>query len=135
MKAFIVEDSPEICERLRNMIDGIKDIELLGDTDNEADAVRDICALHPDLVILDLTLASGSGMEVLHQIKLKGFSVRIIVLTNYAYPQYRKKCMALGADYFLDKSLDLEILSELLTSLTDEPRLVSIDQTHKRPNS
>lgn len=119
MKLLLVEDSPEICERLRSMIDGIPGIELLGDADNEADAVRDICAMQPDLVILDLTLVSGNGMEVLRQIKLQAFSGRVIVLTNYAYPQYRKKCMALGADYFLDKSREIEILSELLVSLAE----------------
>lgn len=117
MKALIVEDSPEICERLHNMIDGIPGIELVGDADNENDAVRDICAIQPDLVILDLTLASGSGMEVLRRIKLQAFHCVTIVLTNYAYPQYRKKCMELGADYFLDKSWDIEMLSELLVWL------------------
>lgn len=117
MKVLIVEDSPEICERLHNMIDGIPGIELVGDADNEADAVRDICAIQPDLLILDLTLASGSGMEVLRRIKLQAFHGVTIVLTNYAYPQYRKKCMELGADYFLDKSWDIEMLSELLVRL------------------
>lgn len=117
MKALIVEDSPVIRDRLHNMIDGIQDIELVGDADNEADAVRCIYKTRPDLLILDLTLASGSGMEVLRQIKLQAFPGTVIVLTNYAYPQYRKKCMALGADYFLDKSRDIEMLSELLVRL------------------
>lgn len=119
MEALLVEDSPEIRERLRNMIDGIPCLKLVGNVDNEADAVRDIGAAQPDLVILDLTLASGNGMEVLRQIKLQGFAGMVIVLTNYAYPQYRKKCMGLGADYFLDKSQEIEILNELLVSLAN----------------
>lgn len=119
MEALIVEDSPEICERLHNMIDGIPCLKLVGNVDNEADAVRDICAIQPDLVILDLTLASGSGMEVLRQIKFQAFAGIVIVLTNYAYPQYRKKCMGLGADYFLDKSREIERLNELLVSLAN----------------
>lgn len=117
MKALIVEDSPEICERLRSMINGIPGIKLIGNVDNEADAVRNIGAAQPDLVILDLTLAIGNGMEVLRQVKLQGFSGMVIVLTNYAYPQYRNKCMGLGADYFLDKSQEIEKLNELLISL------------------
>ena len=107
------------------MIGSIVGIELFGDAGNEADAVRDICTIRPDLVILDLTLSSGNGMDVLHQIKLQNFSGKVIVLTNYAYPQYQKKCMALGANYFLDKSLDLEILGELLIRLAEESRLAS----------
>ncbi len=119
MKAFIVEDSPVIRERLHSMIDGIQDIEHVGDADNEADAVRCIHKTQPDLLILDLTLASGNGMEVLRQIRLKAFSGTVIVLTNFGYPQYKKKCMELGADYFLDKSRDIEMLSELLVSLSN----------------
>jgi len=122
MKALIVEDSPVICERLHNMIDDIQNIELVGDADNEADAVRNICASQPDLVILDLTLAGGSGMEVLRQIKSQAFPCMAIVLTNYAYPQYKKRCMELGADYFLDKSLDIEILADLLACLAKGSR-------------
>jgi DNA-binding NarL/FixJ family response regulator len=122
MKALIVEDSPVICERLHNMIDGIQNIELVGDADNEADAVRDICAIQPDLVILDLALARGTGMDVLRQIKSRFFQGTVVVLTNYAYPQYRKKCMELGADYFLDKSLDIETLGRLLSELAGRSR-------------
>lgn len=103
------------------MTDGIQNIEFVGCAENEADAVRDICAMEPDLVIMDLTLASGSGMEVLRQIKLQTFPGTVIILTNYAYPQYQKKCMELGADYFLDKSRDIETLSELLSSLAEGP--------------
>lgn len=119
MKVFLVEDSPEICERLRNMADGIPCIKLVGSVDNEADAVRDIGVIQPDLVILDLNLAGGSGMGVLRQIKSRGFSGVVMVLTNFAYPQYRKKCLALGADYFLDKSQEIEILNALLVRLAN----------------
>lgn len=119
MKAFIVEDSAEICERLCSMIDGIPGISLAGHADNEDAAVRDIGAIQPGLLILDLNLASGSGMEVLRRIKLQGFHGAVIVLTNYAYPQYRKKSMELGADYFLDKSQEIERLNELLVNLAN----------------
>lgn len=120
MNVFIVEDSPAICERLQDLIHGIERIELLGTVDNEADAVREICSAKPDLVVLDLALASGSGMGVLRQIKLQGFAGKVIILTNYAYPQYQKKCLELGADNFLDKSLDIEKLGGLLERLADE---------------
>jgi two-component system, NarL family, response regulator DevR len=119
VKAFIVEDSHVIRERLCSMISSIGNIELAGAAESEADAVRDICALRPDLVILDLSLNGGTGLEVLHRVKLQDFPVTVIVLTNFAYPQYREKCMALGADYFLDKSLEIEMLAELLQVLAE----------------
>lgn len=117
MKTFIVEDSPVICERLRSMIASIPNIELVGETDNEDDAVREICRVCPDLVILDLILAKGSGMEVLRRVREQPLTSKVIVLTNHGYPQYQKKCLELGADYFMDKSREIEALSDLLISL------------------
>lgn len=118
MKIFLVEDSQEVRERLCSMIKGIPDIELVAEVDNEDDAVQGICSLLPDVVILDLTLTGGSGMEVLRRIRLQPLHMQVIVLTNYSYPQYRKKCLDLGADYFLDKTKDIAELGELLSKLS-----------------
>lgn len=119
MKTFIVEDSLMIRERLRSMMASIPNIELVGETDNEIDAVQGIGRVCPDVVILDLVLANGSGMEVLRRIKGQPPASKVIVLTNHGYPQYQKKCMELGADYFMDKSREIETLSDLLVSLAD----------------
>ena len=117
MKVFLVEDSPVIRERLRSMIASIPNIELAGEADNEIDAVRGIYKVCPDVVILDLILAKGSGMEVLRRVKEQALSSLVIVLTNQGYSQYQKKCMGLGADYFMDKSRESGKLNELLASL------------------
>ena len=104
------------------MVTDIQDIELVGEEVNEIDAMRGICALDPDMVILDLNLASGSGMDVLRQIRQRPTHHTVIVLTNYFNPQYQKRCMELGADYFMDKSRELEALGDLLTRLAADPQ-------------
>lgn len=119
MRVFVVENSAVIRERLRDMLNSIPDIKLVGEVDNETEAVRCICTLLPDVVILDFSLASGNGLGVLRRIRMQPISIRVIVLTNDAYPQYRKKCMDAGADYFLDKSRDIEALGNLLDKLAD----------------
>ena len=120
MRVFIVEDSAAIRERLRDMLESIPHVELAGEADNENDAMRDICRIQPDAVILDFSSASGNSLSLMHRIKLQSLSIRVIVLTNNAYPQYRKKCMESGADYFMDKSRDIEVLSDLVSSLAEE---------------
>ena len=120
MKVFLVEDSQVVRERLRGMMACIPEIELVAEVDNENDAMLGICAILPDVVILDLTLAGGNGMEVLRRIRLQPLSTRVIVLTNYSQPQYQKKCLELGANYFLDKTNDISVLEELLTRLAGE---------------
>lgn len=115
MKIFLVEDSQVVRERLRGTLACIPDIELVAEVDNEDDAIQGICAVLPDVVILDLTLVGGSGMEVLRRIRLQPLSMLVIVLTNH--PQYQKKCLELGANYFLDKTKEISVLEELLTQL------------------
>lgn len=117
MNIFLVEDSAVIRDRLHTLIGGVANATLAAEADNQDDAVDGILAALPDLVILDLHLASGSGMEVLRQIKTRQPAIQVIVLTNYGYPQYRKRCIGLGADYFLDKSRDIGTLEVLLADL------------------
>lgn len=119
MRVFVVEESAVIRERLRNMLESIPGVELAGEVDNEAEAVRSICTLLPDVVILDFMLASGNGLGVLRRISMQPLTIRVIVLTNDVYPQYRKKCMEAGADYFLDKSRDIDVLEKLLAGMAD----------------
>ncbi len=117
MKVFLVEDSPAVCEGLRGMMAGIPGVDVVAEADNEDDAVQGIGLLRPDTVILDLTLAKGSGIGVLRRIRSQALAVRVIVLTNYNQPQYRNKCLDLGADYFLDKTKDISELEALLPKL------------------
>lgn len=120
MRVFVAEGSAAIRERLRGMLERIPGVALVGEVDNEAEAARDICALHPDVVILDFSLASGNGLGLLRRIRMQRLPIWLIVLTNEVYPPYRKKCMDAGADYFLDKSRDTEMLCNLLSRLADE---------------
>jgi DNA-binding NarL/FixJ family response regulator len=117
MKVFLVEDSQAVRERIRGMLACIPDIELVAEADNEDDAMQGICTVLPDVVILDLTLAGGSGISVLRRIRLQPLTVRVVVLTNSAAPAYREKCIELGADYFLDKTHEIPQLETLLTKL------------------
>jgi DNA-binding NarL/FixJ family response regulator len=119
MKVFITENSPVIRDRLSEMLDSIPYVELAGEADNEARAVRSICAIKPAVVILGFSSARDN-LEVLRQIRMQSLSVRVIVMTNKVHSLYRKKCMDSGADYFLDKSRDIGVLSDLLSSLADE---------------
>lgn len=122
MKAFIVDDSAIVRERLENMISEIPGIEFIGDSGYELDAIERIRRLHPDVVILDIRMPEGNGMNVLKDIKSRMPSTKVIMLTNYPYRQYRKKCMEMGADYFYDKSKEFEEVMEVLEKLAQDHR-------------
>ena len=120
MRVLIVEDSVVLRDRFREMLEKISGVERVDDADNEADAMQSISNMQPDVVILDFSTANGNSQNMIRWIRLQPLAIRVIVLTNSAYPQYRKKCMDLGVDYFMDKSRDIDVLGSLLIKLADE---------------
>jgi DNA-binding response OmpR family regulator len=68
-------------------------------------------------VILDIRMPGGNGIQVLEAIKTSTAAPVVIMLTAFPYPQYRKKCLEVGADYFLDKTTEFERVVEVLEQL------------------
>lgn len=122
MKIFIVDDSAAIRERLRDMLERIPNVEFTGEADNEDEALQKISMVRPDVVTLDFSSAKGNSLSLMYRIKLQSLETRVIVLTNNVYPQYRKKCMEEGADYFMDKSRDIDELARILSELANESK-------------
>ncbi|MFH1674333.1 MAG: response regulator transcription factor [Pseudomonadota bacterium] len=118
MKVFIVDDSRIVCDGLKKMIEGMEEVEIAGTAENAQDATRFITELKPNVVILDIRLPGHSGLEVLKDIREKKLPIKVIILTNYPYPQYRKKCKELGAEYFFDKVTEIEKVRDTLKAMT-----------------
>ena len=108
MNVFVVEDSSLLRERLIRTLTGISGVEVCGFSDTAEEAIQLIEQSHPDAVILDIRLREGSGFQVLQKVKSPGKSPLVIILTNFAYPQYRKRYMEAGADFFFDKSNEFD---------------------------
>lgn len=90
---------------------------VVGQAANSKEALESIRRLRPEVVILDIQMPGGSGLSVLEAVKQESEAPVVIMLTNHAYPQYRKKCAELGADFFLDKSQDFDHLHWILKDL------------------
>lgn len=118
MKVLIADDSEAVRERLSEMISDIPGAEISGQAKDGQEAIRLIEEIKPDAVVLDIRMPKGSGIDVLKYIR-NGLQHKplVIVLTNYPYPHYRKKCLAMGADYFIDKSADFEKVIDVLEAL------------------
>jgi DNA-binding NarL/FixJ family response regulator len=117
MKVLIVDDWKIVCEGLQRMLINIDGVEIVGHAHNADEAVTAITESNPDVVILDIRLPGKSGIDVLKDIRAKKLPIRVIMLTNYPYPQYRKKCEELGADYFFDKVTEIERVTEVVQHL------------------
>lgn len=118
MKVFLVDDSPEIRQRLSEMLDGLEGIEIIGQADKASTAINFIHAVKPDVVLLDIQLVGHeTGIDVLEQVEREKPPPKVIMLTNYPYPQYRQRCLQAGADFFFDKSIEFEKVIPALREL------------------
>jgi DNA-binding NarL/FixJ family response regulator len=129
MRVLIVDDSKIVCDGLQQMLINIADVEIVGQAHNAEDAIASISESKPDAVILDIRLPGLSGIDVLKDIRAKKLPIRVIMMTNYPYPQYRKKCKQLGADYFFDKVAEIEMIPKVIAELAkDKPEKVKKKQ-------
>lgn len=120
MKVLIVDDSILLRERLTAMISELPGIEVIGQAENVENAINSIRILKPDVAILDIQMPGGSGFELLENIKNDKSTPLMIVFTNYPYPQYKKKCLDSGADFFFDKSTEFQKVIGVLKKFIKE---------------
>jgi DNA-binding NarL/FixJ family response regulator len=112
-----VEDSKRVTERLRELLDEIPSVETVGTAESELEAVNVLSRSTPDVVILDLHLRQGTGFGVLRSMYAAQPRPTVVVLTNFALPQYRAQAQALGVEYFLDKAREYDRLPEILSTI------------------
>jgi len=117
VRTVIVDDSSVVRGRLVELLKETARVEIVGEVDDAPQAMDRIRALKPQLVILDIRMPHGSGIDVLRDIKLEKPAPIVIMLTNYPYPQYRDSCLAAGADFFFDKSTEFNRLAAVIDSL------------------
>ena len=117
MMFFIAEDSEAVRGRLIELLSEVEGAEVIGQAANAVDAIEGVRRLKPHVVILDIQMPGGGGIDALKRIKQESQPPVVMMLTNHASPQYRKKCVEWGADFFLDKSRDLECLLIIFRSL------------------
>ncbi len=110
MKTFIVDDSEPMRIALAQIVQSIPGAKVIGQAVDSDEAVGAILRTRPDLVLLDLTLRTGSGLPVLQTVKLLRPNTRIFVVTNHTGQPYRDRCAQAGADQFFDKSTELDAL-------------------------
>ena len=119
LRTYIVEDNATIRENLIDTLEELASVESRGWSDAENDAKAWLVAHRAqwDLAIVDLFLKQGSGLGVLEACQQRGRDQRVVVLSNYATSDMRKRCAQLGADAVFDKSNEIDALVDYCLTL------------------
>jgi two-component system OmpR family response regulator len=122
MNALVVEDSPQIAERLVELISIPSRVEVVATAATEDEALAACDRYTIGLAIVDLQLAQGTGFGVIRRLRAAAGSspVCIVVLTNHAVPALKVAAFEAGADYFLDKSKDFATIPCLIEELLNK---------------
>ncbi|PKL88155.1 MAG: hypothetical protein CVV23_11755 [Ignavibacteriae bacterium HGW-Ignavibacteriae-2] len=111
---LIIEDAPNLVINLKKLIKEVGGFKLIqqASTINEAKVV--LTFSDPEIVILDLDLPDGSGMDLIPIIKNQTKAI-VIIFTNHSDKLFQKNAFNLGVDHFLDKVKDVDKLLDLLS--------------------
>lgn len=122
MQIFIVEDSPMVRARLVEMLREVPGAKVVGAAGDAKTAIGQILAARPDVVVLDVNLAEGSGFDVLRAVCRRAPEIDFYMLSNFAEAPYRHLAMRLGAREFFDKSREFGRVRELIAERAAEPQ-------------
>jgi DNA-binding NarL/FixJ family response regulator len=108
-RVYLADDSGAIRSRVAALLDGY-DLTVVGQGASPEACIAGILTSRPDVVVLDIQLEGGSGLQVLKAVRAADPAIAFVVFSNIANPTYRKRYLREGATAFLDKSSDFERL-------------------------
>jgi DNA-binding NarL/FixJ family response regulator len=108
MNIVVVEDSVIIQMQLVTMLSAIPGVRIAGLAGTENDAVNVIRSAKPDLILMDISLERGTGLNVLRTIRNCGITSKVLMLTNHTESRFRELSLRLGANGYFDKTKELD---------------------------
>jgi two-component system, NarL family, response regulator NreC len=118
IRALLVDDHQIVRSGVRRVLEASGTIEVVGEASGVREALDRARMLRPDVVVLDLTLRDGSGLDVITEMREAG--ARVVILSMQDEPAYARKAFELGAQgYVVKDAADEELVSAIDTVLAD----------------
>lgn len=119
VKVLISDDNKEFCQLLKDFLEQQSDIYLVGCAHNGIEALAAIEEVKPDIVVLDIIMPHLDGLGVLERLSgdNQASKPKIIMLTAFGQESVTQKAIELGADYYILKPFDFNILSDRIRQL------------------
>ena len=124
MLILIIDDSEIFRSRLVEMLSVSKISKRFIEANNVLEAKEIMQDILPDVIITDIRMPGGTGIDLIKEIRQRNQITTAMVMTNYSEEQYKTEALKAGADFFFDKSNDMEKLSEIIDTLSQNKREV-----------
>ena len=120
VSVLVADDSDVVRERLVALLNDVPGVSVVGEAVNVSGTMESVRRLRPAVVVLDLSMPGGSGLDVLRGMGEEQLRSRVIVLTNYTFPEYEQEAIRHGAFAFLNKSTQFMKVADLVRGLAEQ---------------
>ncbi|WP_195262891.1 response regulator [Clostridium sp. 1001275B_160808_H3] len=121
LKVLIADDEPYVRKELKNIINWNEcGFTICGEGTDGYDTYEKICDLKPDLILMDIKMYGKSGLDIIRDVKKKGFLGKFIIVSEYSEFNYVKNAMRYGAKSYLLKPIDKDELLEVVNEVRKE---------------
>jgi DNA-binding NarL/FixJ family response regulator len=126
LKILLIDDTQVVLEHLQVLLSELTQVSRTEAVLSAEEALRLLDNYEPDIMVLDINMPGMSGIEMLRKLSLKNI-IRpvVIMLTNNTFSKYKDECMRLGADYFLDKSRDFQLIPSIVEKVQQHKFVIS----------
>ncbi|MEE9911526.1 MAG: response regulator transcription factor [Deltaproteobacteria bacterium] len=155
IKLLVTDDHDIVRDGLKQLLNSQSDMEVIGEACDGREALEKIKLLHPDVVLLDITMPNMTGLEVVNLIRDVTPKTRIVVFSMHAKESYVKEILASGAfgyvlkaspssdiltairaayrgEYFLSSKLKAEVIDKYVKGHTGTPSVSGYDLLTER---
>ncbi len=130
-RILIVDDHPAVREALAAWIGRQSDLEFCGEAVEMGEALRLIAETKPDLAVVDISLKTGNGLDLIKRIKDRTDSVRCLVWSSHSETLYAERCLRAGALGYIQKDEAMDKLMEAIHSVLEGKVYLSSAMTEK----
>lgn len=121
LRVLVVDDHTIVREGLRRLIEKDASIEVVGEAASRKEAVTQIAHHNPDVIVIDLQLPDGSGLEVIAWVRSGNQKIGIVVLTMSNMPEHVLASMESGASAHVDKAAPISELLRAIRHSAEKP--------------
>ncbi len=117
IRILIVDDMPQVRQDLRLLLELSGELAVVGEAASGEEAIAQVKALRPQVILMDLSMPGMDGYEATRQIKINFPECRVIALSVHSYPQARQKASLAGVDGFIEKGTTLHEILETIQQI------------------
>ena len=126
MKVLVVDDHLTFRRSLSEFLQSLAGIEVVGEAANGKEAVEQTAELHPDLVLMDVSMPTMGGYDATKIIKDRHPDTRVVILSSHSGEVYRSAARESHADGYIEKASMKMALVSLLESAPSQPVRIAI---------